>query len=144
MTRLVALVLGAVLLAGCSTLRVYDTVDLSNKTITVPPGGGLTGAIKERLAKDGWKLVVYRGPEVTQGKFGDETRLERFNTFKTRYTLFIKWRQVDFCIFGGGVYVYDMSLVDNETASEVLTLSGRGCEGIVADKFQEALNAPRK
>ena len=136
----------AVLLTGCMTYRVrtFDTVDASNKTITVPPGGGLTGAIKDVLAQDGWKITVYRGPEVTQGTLGETTRLETGRTFTTRYTLFLKWNQYDVCVPRfDPAYNYDISLVDNSNGSEVLTVSGRGCEGGIVDKFRGALNTPR-
>ena len=137
--------MSAVLLTACtSSLRTFEAVDSSNKTITVPPGGGLTGAVKEALANDGWKIVVYRGPEVTQRGAGDPTRLERFKTFKTRYALFIQWRQVDIgCAFFGPGYSFDISMVDNDTSTEVLTLTGRGCEGGVVDKFRDALKTPK-
>lgn len=146
MSRLIAFVLGAMLLVGCSTVRVYESVDPSAKTITVPPGGGLTGAIKQGLAKDGWKIIVYRGPQVTQGTTGDQTRLERFNTFNTRYALFVTWRQFDVCMFQGPfdpAYAYDISVVDNQTSQEVLTVSGRGCEGAIVEKLRGALNTPK-
>ncbi|HKW91397.1 MAG TPA: hypothetical protein VJX92_05820, partial [Methylomirabilota bacterium] len=100
------------------------------------------GAIKEALAHDGWKIRVYRGPEVTEGTLGEKTRLERGRTFTTRYALFLKWSQFDVCVPRfDPAYNYDISLVDNSTGSEVMTLSGRGCEHRIVDKFQEALNA---
>jgi hypothetical protein len=68
---LLPLLMAALAVAGCLSynLRRFDTIDASAKTITVPPGGGLTGAIKEVLAQDGWKITVYRGPEVTRERW---------------------------------------------------------------------------
>jgi hypothetical protein len=40
-------------------------------------------------------------------------------------------------------YHYDLALVDNKTGSEVMTLSGHGCEGRIVDKFIEALLASK-
>jgi hypothetical protein len=130
--------------SGCSThnLRTYGAVDSSNKTITVPPGGGLTGAVKDVLVQDGWKITVYRGPELLRGTTGDTTRLERGGTFTTRYALFLRWQQFDICIPRfDPAYTYDISLVDNQDGSEVLTLSGRGCEGRIIDAFSEGLRS---
>jgi hypothetical protein len=138
-----AIVFGAVLLSGCTTshLRTYDKVDPSNKTVTVPVGGGtLTRALKDALVEDGWKLAVYRGPEITRGEMGDNTNLERFKTFRTRYTLFINGRR-DAAL--STYFIYDISMVDNNTGTELVTLTGRGFVGGIVDKFREALNTPR-
>jgi hypothetical protein len=71
---------------------------------------------------------------------GESTRLERGGTFTTRYALFLKWSQFDVCVPRFvPAYNYDISLVDNAKGSEVLTLSGRGCEGRILDKFRDAL-----
>jgi hypothetical protein len=139
---LLALVAAAV--SGCATytLRTYGAVDLANKTITVPPGGGLTGAVKDVLARDGWRITVYRGPEMMRGTIGETTRLERGGTFTTRYALFLRWQQRDVCVVGGDPsYSYDISLVDNQDGSEVLTLSGRGCEGRIVESFVNGLRS---
>ncbi len=145
-TVLLLLLLGVVAatLSGCMAynLRTYGAVDSSSKTVTVPPGGGLTGAVKEALTRDGWKITVYRGPELTRGTIGDDTRLERGGTFSTRYTVFIRWQQVDTCVPRfDPAYTYDISLVDNQGGSEVFTLSGRGCENRIVDAFVEGLRS---
>ena len=144
--RPLALLLALALLSmGCMSYRVrtFERVDNSDRTITVPPGGGLTGAVKEALAKEGWKITVYRGPEVTEGALGERTRLERGGTFTTRYAMFLRWNQYDVCVpMFDPAYNYAVSVVDNKNGSEVLTLSGRGCEGRIVDKLVEALRAP--
>jgi len=123
-------------------LRTYNRVDTMSRTITVPPGGGLTGAIKDALAKDGWKITVYRGPEVTRGTVGEQTRLERSNTFRSRYTAFLRWDHFDTCVPSfDGAYNYDLSVVDNEDGSEVMTLSGKGCERRIVEKFMDGLHS---
>src|SRR5262249_25117037 len=95
-------------------LRTFEPVDQSTKTVTIQPGGGITGAIKESLSKEGWKIVVYRGPDVTKGAVGDQTALEQVRTFNTRYAIFLRWQQIDTCIpTFDPEYHYDISLVDN-------------------------------
>jgi hypothetical protein len=141
-----AILVAALLVSGClsSQVRTFDTVDRSDRTITVPPGGGLTGAIKETLVADGWKITVIRGPEVTQGTMGDKTHLEQGRKFTTRYTLFLKWSQFDTCVPRfDAAYTYDISLVDNSNGSEIMTLTGRDCEGRIMDKFRKALNGSK-
>jgi hypothetical protein len=102
-----------------------DGVNHSDRTITVPPGGGLADAVKEALARDGWKITSYRGPEVT------------------RYAMFLRWNQFDVCVpMFDPAYHYHISIVDNESGSEVLTLSGRGCERRIVDKLVEGLRVP--
>jgi hypothetical protein len=69
-----ALVILALLLAGCGShrLNTFEPVDLSERSITVPPGGGLTGEIKQAMTRDGWRVVVRQGPEVTKGQLGEK------------------------------------------------------------------------
>jgi hypothetical protein len=139
---LALLVALAVAACGSYRLRTFAAVDLTAKTITVPPGGGLTGALKEALTREGWQIAVYRGPDVTQGTVGDRTRLESVKTFKTRYTLFLHWQEFDVCVpMFDPAYRYDLSVVDNMSGTEVMTLSGHGCEGRIVDKFVEALHS---
>ena len=142
----------ALLVSGCTPnykVRAFgDAVDQSDRTITVPEGGGLTGVIKDALGVDGWQITIYRGPDVTQGKrWSRWTRFERVRTFTTRYALFLKWSRIVFdrCISSfDPIYVYDISVVDNATDSEVLRVTGHGCEASIADILREALNTPRK
>ena len=138
-----AFVLMAISVSGCSTTNIqqYSSLDKSSKTMTVPPGGsGLNGKIKTVLAADGWKLLVQRGPRVTEGTFGETTRLEEFNTFNYRYTLYLDWRRYDWCFDFEELVSYDISLVDNENGSEVLTMGGRGCVDEIAEEFLKALD----
>jgi hypothetical protein len=129
-------------LAGCGSYRVntFQSVDQTEKTITVPPGGGLTGEIKQALTRDGWRVIVREGPEVTRGQVGEDTRLERSKTVTTRYVMFLRWSQFDVCVPRlVPAYNYDISVMDARSGSEVLTLSGRGCETKIVDKLMEAL-----
>lgn len=129
-------------LSGCYSHNVqhFSDVDKSQKTATVPPGGqGLKGKLKSALRDDGWDLVVYNGPEVTEGAVGNKTKLKRYNTFNTRYSLLVASSFFDYCLNLDEAIVYDVSLVDNKTGTEVLTLDGEGCEGRVVEEFTKAL-----
>jgi hypothetical protein len=134
--------IGALLLAACATdVQRYSDIDQSNKTVTVPAGGaGLTGKIKSGLTQAGWQMVVYRGPEVTRGTVGEEVRLARGNTFNSRYNLIVEQRRVDLCLNLEPEILYDISLIDNRSGAEVITMSGRGCESRVANTFLDQLN----
>lgn len=128
----------ALALAGCVSTKVqsYGTVDQTEKTITVPTGGfGLTGKIKSKLTSDGWILAVYQGPTLTTGSAGQNTSLSTSDTFNTRYRLLIDWEQFDLCINLQAAVAYDISLIDNKTGSEVVTMSGAGCADDVASQF---------
>ncbi|WP_425399899.1 hypothetical protein [Aeoliella sp.] len=130
-------------LSGCHSHNVhrFSDVDETQKSVTVPPGGkGLKGKLKTALRDDGWELVVYSGPEVTEGSVGDKTQLKRYNTFNTRYSLFVVSRTYDYCLNLDPAITYDVSLVDNKTGTEVVTLDGKGCEGRVVDEFSKALH----
>ena len=146
MKALLALFAALLVVDGCSSPRIrsFQAIDPAQRTITVPPGGGLTGAIKDALASDGGKITVYRGSEIRQGTMGETTRLERSRKFETHYAMFLRWQQFDVCVFGfDPAYHYDISVVDTESGSGVLTLSGRGCEGRIVEKLMGALKGEK-
>lgn len=132
-----------VFLAGCAThnVQLYGVVDSSNKTVTVPPGSeGLKGKLKQALANDGWKLVVYRGPSVTEGEVGEKTKIEQYDTFKSRYRLVVSSYQYDLCLNFTAAIRYDISFIDNTSGAEVFTINGRGCvESSAVEKFMNAV-----
>ena len=142
----------AAFLVGCahSNLQNYAAIDLSQKTVTVPPGGaGLTGKLKQILTEQGWRLSIYRGPSVVEGDLGSKTKLKSYDTFNARYRLYVRFAQSrDFCINNGQpCYIFfDVSFIDNETGSEVFTLEGSGCDclGEAVDKFREAISGVSK
>ncbi|MCB9983723.1 MAG: hypothetical protein H6861_08665 [Rhodospirillales bacterium] len=129
------------LLSACaSNIQHYGQIDHNQKTVTVPAGAqGLKGDIKKALNAEGWKMVVYKGPSVMQGSLGENTRLEKFDTFNTRYTLVMDSNQFDYCLTFSPMIRYEISLIDNETGSEVITMDGQGCEDQVAKQFAQAL-----
>lgn len=129
------------LTACAANLRHYSSIDQSDKTITVPTGGsGLRGPIKDALRADGWHLVVSKGPSVTEGTMGQNTNLRHYDTAKTRYTLIGEETWVDYCLTGSGMYRYDISIIDNKSGEEALTLDGMGCGNDVANKLVNALS----
>jgi hypothetical protein len=130
-------------LAGCSSQNVhqYGSVSQTEKTITVPAGSaGLLGMLKTELQQSGWKMNVHRGPSVTEGSVGKETRTEQIDTFNTRYSLSVRFNQYDTCIKDfKGYSNFDISMIDNDTGSEVFTLDGSGCDSDTVKKFKSML-----
>ncbi|RFC33234.1 MAG: hypothetical protein DID92_2727744966 [Candidatus Nitrotoga sp. SPKER] len=134
-------------LTGCAThnVQLYGPIDNSNKTVTVPPGSeGLKGKLKSALANDGWKLVVYRGPSVTEGEIGEKTKVEQYDTFNSRYRLIASSYQFDLCLNFTPAIKYDISFIDNKSGAEVFTINGRGCEPDAVEKFMNALRGKDK
>lgn len=134
-------VMGLTLQACAANIQKYGEIDKNNKTITVPAGSkGLKGEIKKALAEDGWSMSVYRGPDVTEGTMGGETKLESYNTYNTRYTLAMASNVYDVCLNFSPAVSYDISLIDNKTGTEIITMDGEGCENGIAQEFLQALN----
>jgi len=146
MSKKLALVAGLLALTGCATknVQVYSQIDTNDKTVTVPPGSdGLKGKLKQALANDGWKMVVYGGPAVTKGTIGAETNVEQYKTFNSRYQLMVNYNQFDLCLNFTPAINYDISLVDTKSGSEVLTVSGTDCESKAVDAFVGALHGKK-
>jgi hypothetical protein len=143
MKATVLLVAIVFVLSGCMqhNLQNYAAIDLSQKTVTVPPGAkGLRGKLKQILTEQGWRLSIDRGPAVVEGDLGSKTKLESYETFNTRYRLYVVSRQFDWCLNAQPAVTYDISFIDNKTGSEVFTIEGKGCEGGAVDKFREAIS----
>ena len=147
-TSLIAIMPLAVLLTSCmsSDVQVYDRIDASEKSITVPFGNKLlVGAIKEQLKKAGWKFAVYNGPIRSTGTLGNKVDIKTGETFKTRYNLLIRQQEFDSCVsvraatMGSPAIDYDLSLIDNNSGGEVITQSGRDCLNKAVEKFVSAL-----
>lgn len=149
MLRKIASVVLLAFLAGCANtnnVQLYESIDTSNKTVTVPHGSeGLKGKLKKALANDGWKLIVDRGPSVTEGAIGEKIKIEHYDTFNSRYRLITSSSQFDLCLISLSPAIeYDISFIDNKSGAEVFTISGRGCESIVVEKFMNALRGQDK
>jgi len=134
--------LAAVILTGCTSTNVqtYSSVDLRSKTITVPAGSsGLKGELKKGLSEHGWKMSVYSGPEVLEGQSGNNTRLQRYDTFNTRYSLLVESRQYDVCFNFSPAINYELVLIDNKDGSEVIAMDGRDCQNDIVQQFMNAV-----
>lgn len=131
-------------LSACAVANVqqYGTIDPNDKTVTVHTGGGgLNGQLKGILNSRGFKLVVDSGPKVTEGTMGEKTKLVSYETLRTRYRLQVHTLPTDMCITGDPYIIYDVSLVDNQSGSEVFTINGRGCESGAVDAFKSAIES---
>jgi hypothetical protein len=141
--RLLVLSLLVLIVSGCMRydFQKYQSIDQTAKTITVEPGGsGLKGKLKQALISNGWSTAIDKGPSVIEGSAKEQVRLEAYNTFKTRYRLYVNSHQFDWCILGGAAIRYDVSMVDNLNGNEVFTMSGRGCEPDVIEQFIQKIN----
>ena len=139
--KLVALGIMLLVAACAPNVQRYASLDPTEKTMMVPPGSiFLLGDLKAALASSGWKTVIDTGPVVTQGMANEQgVNLTTSQTFRARYRLYVKAQQVDICITLDPSIVYDISVVDNKTGSEVVTMNGRGCSKQVVRQFMEEL-----
>lgn len=141
MNRLLAIVLMMTSLTACNNQNVnnFERIDSSAKSVTVPVGSsGLLGGLKQSLRSNGWKMSVYKGASIIEGTMGKETSLQHYDTFNTRYTLKVAYQQVDTCIWDlRGYSIFDISLIDNQSGSEVFTIAGKDCDSTVVKKFDE-------
>ena len=129
-------------LTGCMSYNVqtFGEFDPEQKTITVHAGGkSLNGKIKNMLRTEGWQLIVDRGPRITEGEFGEKTKLQEYDSFNSRYRLALAYRRMDISLRLQVIYSYDISLIDNKTGTEVITLSGKGEEDVIVDKLKAAI-----
>lgn len=135
-----------ILISSCShTVEIYEKIDKYNKTVTVPVGSrGLKGKLKKAFSKNHWKMSVYRGPAITEGEFGKKTYIKQYNTFNTKYRLLVQSKQFDVCFNFTPAIVYEISLINNKSGSEVFTIDGKGCESEAIKKFTKALNGISK
>lgn len=138
---LIALIAASLSACMSADMRQYGKLDPSEKSMTVPPGGGLAAELKDMLNRRGWTLVVDRGPDVIEGRNSDSVNLKSYNTFNTRYRLMLKASRFDICIGMGDAYSYNMSVIDNKTGRELMVMEGRACESQIKSKFESFLNS---
>lgn len=137
LSRLVTIIALAAL-AACAGTEVVQTArfDTANRTITTPPGNDyLLGGLKEELQKHGFAVTV--APDWVIGA-GHADPIETFGS-KTRYRLYLDQRWRDFCLFGGHVVDFTLSIFDVERGREMLRMEGRDCTPSVIRKFRRAL-----
>lgn len=135
-----------IFISSCShNVDIYEKIDKSKKTVTVPAGSkGLKGKLKRVFSKRHWKMSVYGGPAITEGELGKRIYIKQYNTFNTKYRLLVQSKQFDVCFNFTPAIVYEISLINNNSGSEVFTIDGRGCESEVIEKFVKALDGSSK
>jgi len=134
-------ILAMLVLCGCESIQVdrCGTIDQTEKTMSVPPGNlGLTGDVKRALKSNGWRLyVIAKGKEVTtKGEETDETVWAA----KSRYRMLLDWVQVDVDLLLNPIYRFNLSLSDNRTGEEMISISGKRVSGErAAEEFLKEL-----
>ena len=139
--RAALLILMGALLSACMSadMRQYGKIDPNEKSITVPPGGGLAAELKDILNRQGWTLQVDRGPDVIEGQTSGGVSLKSYNTFNSRYRLLLRASRFDTCLGMDGAYRYNMSVIDNKTGKELMVMGGQACESQIKAKFESFL-----
>ena len=138
---LIALMAASLNACMSADMRQYGKLDPDEKSMTVPPGGGLAAELKDMLNRRGWTLVVDRGPDVIEGQNSGSVNLKSYNTFNTRYRLLLRSSRFDTCLGMDGAYSYNMSVIDNKTGRELMVMEGRACESQIKSKFESFLNS---
>jgi hypothetical protein len=123
-------------LSSCqTTIQQERSFAGTPKTMTVPQGGSeLPGALKRGLKAAGWQLYVRPGPRVTQGTADG---FESAATSRGRYGLSVDGSLLDDAMT---LYKYDISVVDEKSGEEVLTMHGTDGERAIVRKFITALS----
>lgn len=134
------------LLTGCVSApesRSYAQIDLTEKSITVPPGsGGLKGLLKDILIGEKWSLTVDSSLDVTEGEAKEKVSLQTRRVYQTRYYLLVQSRVIDDCLefvspsVESKLYRFDISIIDTKSSSETLTMSGKSCSSQIAKDFR--------
>lgn len=109
---------------GCTgkvMVAEYYPVDKTDKSITISAGGDYFFTLfKKTLLNDGWDLQVDANSLLTQGSnASQETTIKS----KTKYRLYMKWRTMPDLFGGDKVHAYQVSVVDNRTGKEVMSMS---------------------
>ena len=157
-TASIALFGYALLASACShtEVRQHAAIDTDHKTITIPSHKrGLMKSITDALVTSGWKVSVdptaprlpkqtakVKSPasssDATPKKKEDEAKKSAAPRPKTRYQLTADFRDIDYCR-GGRIFIYDITIIDNENGAKVLEQGGRGCDQDIVQKFKAAL-----
>jgi len=140
MKRILLSLLVLSILSGCTPyqLTVITPLDTADRTITIPPGAfGLKGPIKNTLREEGWKIMTDAGPIQTTGKTGQVLDMETKATFRSRYRMIVESNQIDLCVpLFDPLYFFGISIIDNNTGNEIMTMAGRGCEHSIIEDFR--------
>jgi len=140
-TRVLLLLAFSVLSVSCATKNVtaFNKLDMSNKSITVPAGGGALSFIKKDLKKNGWSLKIDSTSLKTTGTGGEN--IDQVSTIKstTRYRMLAAFSSMQ-CLTCGCVRSYNISIIDNKTGEEVVTFDGHDDDGICNEWVSQRVN----
>lgn len=139
------IVIISLLMSGCATYDVLKmgTIDKNNKTIIVPASGVLSMMeIKKMLLKNGWKLKASHSGIRTVGTVDSNIDTISSNYTKSRYRMHI----VETTRMSQFVLTISISIIDNKTQEEVLTLFGDsiGAGGVFPSSTAKELNKALK
>ena len=111
-----------VIFTGCGTYDILKlgTIDKNNKTITVPSYGISMFEIKKILLKNGWKLKASADGTLSKGTNKQEINVHTKTYYKTRYRMNV----VETNRMQQWVLTIYISIIDNKTQEEVLSISG--------------------
>lgn len=116
------------ILYGCGTpvanykvLRA-GTVDKADKTITVPSVGFGIFEIKDALIKNGWKIKVDNATLEEKGVKSESISTSTKTSFDTACRLYMTSTQSS--NENLGIVTFNLSVVNNKTNEEILTMAG--------------------
>jgi len=152
--RLFTLIAAASLLSGCAfNVSKYGQIDPREKSITLPRGGdNVTRLIKEAVTQDGWSIYTWTDAVRTTGTAGHHVDLRSSEYAQARYSLKIlsvsesdmgtkvglTLATFGLCfpiLFSPSIGNLNISVADNKTGQEVLTITGSG----YSDDLKKAL-----
>jgi hypothetical protein len=148
------LIIASLLISGCAfNVSKYSQTDQREKSITLPRGGDdVTRILKESLSQNGWSIFTSTDAVRTTGTAGQHVDLRSSTYGQARYSLKIvsvdylrtdmKWAAAIGSLglffpvlFEPSIHNLNLSVVDNKTGQEVLTITGTG----YSDQLKQAL-----
>jgi hypothetical protein len=146
--------LACILLSGCAfNVQKYGQIDPREKSITLPRGGDeVNKIIKEAAAQDGWRIYTWTDAVRTTGTAGQQVDIRSSVYAQARYSLKIlsvrmfganeKAAAVILtlglglpAVFEPSIHDLNLSVADNKTGQEILTITGSG----YSDQLKQAL-----
>jgi hypothetical protein len=116
----------SILVSSCATNTItpYSKLDKSEKTITVPAGGGANAVLKTALKNNGWSLKIDSSSLKTEGTGGSSVHQKTTVESDTRYRMLTSFTGDRRCATCGCVRSYNISIVDNKSGEEVVAFDG--------------------
>ncbi len=140
-TVIVLMAIVLLLCTGCSHTEVYGDLDLSEKTIIVPPGNNrLVKDCKKILRECGWKVIVKSNHRRVTEFNG--SKAESYDDYNARYELVVTSVRRDIALDMSAYIDYEYSLIDNETGEEIFASSGDTSQRIASNEFKKLIGCP--